>query len=236
MTRVVQSIAITIPFIITLGVGLAGEEWSKDYWPAWVWASLTIGAVFLVVMYGNTKRAYELERALEPKLSISDPQEFFMPWRPALEGEPVNHHYFIVVTNISVEHVKNCSIRDSSFINNRGHESPVKGRFFRCRSERAADSKLHAYTRTFDLKGKNDSEEFDICSMDEGTAGSPIFMYYATTSTDQQKDSISRELFPHTLTVRVTADNLTVPETKTFKISVSDRGNLKMETLENGAR
>jgi uncharacterized protein affecting Mg2+/Co2+ transport len=234
-TRAIHLAAVVLPMITGAAIELSTTDPSTVPIPLSVWPVIAVVLGAITFIFGITKRALVLERALEPKIAISDPQKYFMPWKQSQEGERVNHHYFITVTNLSNKHIKNCSIKDSSFTNSRGHESPVKGRFFRCRSERAADSKLHAYTRTFDLKGRNDSEKFDICSMDEGKAGSPIFMYYATTSTDQQKNSISRELFPHTLTARVTADNLAVPETKTFEISVSDRGSLRMETLENGA-
>ncbi len=230
-TRAVHLASVGLPMIASVVV-----DPSVVSIPLWTWLVVAVCLGAITFFAGVLRRGLALEREREPKILISDPQEYFMPWRQEQEGEKVNRHYFVTVTNLSVEHIKNCSMKDSSFINNRGHESPVKGRYLRCRSERVADPRAHTFARTFDLKGKGDSEEFDICSMDDGKAGSPIFMYYATTSTDQQKDSISRELFPHTLTVRVTADNLAVPETKTFYIAVSDGGNLKIETLENGAR
>ncbi len=72
MTRVIQSVAVTIPFLITLAVGLGGGEWSKDLWPVWAWVVLTIGAVVSTLVWGVSKRAYELEKRLLPQIAICE--------------------------------------------------------------------------------------------------------------------------------------------------------------------
>ena len=70
MTRVVQTVAVTIPFIITIVVGLGGGEWSKEIWPVWIWAIITAGAIVLALFWGTASRAYTLEKAAEPNLDI----------------------------------------------------------------------------------------------------------------------------------------------------------------------
>jgi hypothetical protein len=70
MTRVIQTVAVTIPFLIALAVSLGGGEWSKDLWPAWVWVSVTAGLLFLALVWGVFKRAYELENAFQPKIEL----------------------------------------------------------------------------------------------------------------------------------------------------------------------
>ena len=70
MTRAIQTIAVTVPFLIALAVGLAGGQWSKELWPAWVWATITLGVIVAVIFIGMVRRAYALEKALIPKIAI----------------------------------------------------------------------------------------------------------------------------------------------------------------------
>lgn len=70
VTRVIQSIAVTVPFVIALAVGLGGGDWSKDLWPVEVWALITAAAMVLTLFWGIGSRAYALEKANIPKLQI----------------------------------------------------------------------------------------------------------------------------------------------------------------------
>ena len=72
VTRAVQTVAVTVPFLIALVVGLFGGEWSKEFWPAWAWASITSGAVIFALVVGITRRAYALEKNQEPRLTCND--------------------------------------------------------------------------------------------------------------------------------------------------------------------
>ena len=72
MTRAVQTVAITIPTLIAIGVSLFGGEWSKDLWLASTWALITVGAVFLALFIGVAKRGYGLEKEKEPKITCND--------------------------------------------------------------------------------------------------------------------------------------------------------------------
>ena len=84
------------------------------------------------------------------------------------------------------------------------------------------------------MKGKDDSVGIDICRLDETKEGSRVNMTYAGQPTSGQTTQIIRRMFPHWLTVSVTADNLSVPVNKTFKIEVTPDGFLTMETSEEG--
>ena len=231
VTRAIQIATVTLPALMTLIVGVSGGEWTQDVWPAWVWLLITCAALLVTFMYGVTMRAFTLEKEREPKIFISDPREDFMPWPKAQSGERANHYYYIAVSNISSLHIKNCSVRDIKFENNRGHIAPLKGRYMSLRSERFANRQSHTFTREIDLRGKGDTIEVDICSMDEGEPDSRIIMYNATRPTDQYPNAITRELFPHYLTISVTAGNLPVPEVREFKIYVTSNGDLKMEPI-----
>ena len=231
VTRAIQVATVTLPAVMALIVGVSGGEWIRDVWPARVWLLITLGAVVGTFVIGVTKRAYVLERDHKPRISISDPEQYFMPWLEAQQGNRVNRHFYLKITNKSFGNISKCAVQDAGFENNRGHISPVRGRFFRLRSERGADMTAHAYTRSVDLRGKDDDFDIDICSMDGGEANSRVIMYYATSPTQQYPNAIVRDLFPHYLTVRVTAENMINPETRKFKIYVSDNGELKMEAV-----
>ena len=77
----------------------------------------------------------------------------------------------------------------------------------------------------------NDFVGIDICEMDETDPNSRVLMTYATEPTNLQKMAIVRRVFPHYLTVQVTADNLAEPERKSFKIHISDDGYLRVDTI-----
>lgn len=231
VTRAIQAATVTVPAVMAIVVGVSGGDWTKDVWPAWIWLSLTLGAVVAALVFGIGKRAYNLERGHQARISISDPREDYVPWDGAQRGERVTHHYYITISNISFGNINNCSVREDSFVNNRDHEAPAKGRFLRLRSERTADPITHEYTRTFDLRGKDDSVEIDICSMNEGEDNSRVVMYYATRPTQHHPNAIIRDLFPHFLTIYITADNLAIPEIRKFKICITGRGDLSVESL-----
>jgi len=216
----------------SLSIWIFGEfpsDWVIDnlvlvpsWWPSSV-AALASASILL------TARNIWINRKLAPKISISEPKQYFMPWKEAQEGKRVNRHFYLTITNLSFGNLTGCSVTDAGFENNTGHVAPVKGRHFRLRSERGADASSHTYAKSLDLRGKGDDLEIDICSMDEGNEVSRVVMYYATSPTQQYPNAIVRELFPHYLTIRVTAENLANPETRRFKIYIEDNGDLKME-------
>ena len=71
MTKVIQTVSVTIPFVIGLAVAAYGGKWSKDLWSWWVWGGLTLGLCFLAIVVGVFRRAYHLENEREPKLFVT---------------------------------------------------------------------------------------------------------------------------------------------------------------------
>lgn len=200
-----------------------------SWWPATVIALALVG---VLVVWRNLW----LNHQLVPKISISEPKQYFLPWREADQGNRVNRYYYLTITNNSFGNIENCSVQDARFENIEGHVAPVTGRHFRLRSERGADTASHTYARSVDLRGKGNEFDVDICSLDEGQENSRVIMYYATSPTQKYPNELRRELFPHFLTVRVSAANMARPETRKFKILIADNGDLKMETAEDAAR
>ena len=70
ISRAVSSVIVTIPAIAAALVSTFGGQWSKDLWPAWVWALLAVIAMLLVIIAGTSRRALALEKATEPKLAV----------------------------------------------------------------------------------------------------------------------------------------------------------------------
>src|SRR5687768_9762766 len=79
VTRSVQIVAVTLPFLATVVIGILGGKWSRELWPAWVWGALTLTAILLSIIYGIFRRAYNLEKALVPRITVSDPIEAVFP-------------------------------------------------------------------------------------------------------------------------------------------------------------
>lgn len=233
LTRVVQLIAVTIPFLLAIGFGLFGGEWSKEYWPVWVWASITAGAIFVVIFIGFVRRTYVLEKALEPQVIISEPIEDHLPWNVDTSQKARARHWSIEIENISKATIANCSVKELRFVNRFGRNAPEAGRYFRLKQERGADKSQHTYERFFHLRGIGDKTGIDICMANETKLSAGILMTYATSQTGTTKGLITPDVFPHWLTVRFTSDNIHKPIDKTFKIFVSDDGCLQMETASD---
>jgi hypothetical protein len=232
VTRVIQTIAVTIPFVLTIGYGFVGVSWSRDLWPASLWGAVTVGTLFLVVVWGIFKRAYDLERDLLPKLEISDPKQHHEPWTQdaALKAK---RHWFITITSVTTTHLTNVSVQELKFVNALGRVAPESGRYFPLSAEGQSKGRVPALARLFDLRGKGTESNIDICAMDETAKEPRVLMKYATPPLEYH---IHQSVFPHTLTVRVTADQLPEPIDKAFRIYVTDDGFLRMETVSDVTR
>lgn len=233
--RIVYGIAVAVPTVIPVFADRVGWPWLKYIsellpWTGWLWASFTLALFVMLIVIA--RRAYDLDADRIPKVTLSLPQEHLSPWQRAQEGHKVSRHFYLTVTNNSSGKIENCSIQEAEFVNNRSHIAPVSGRHFRLRREQQANTEHHAYTKTFDLRGMGDSVEIDVCSLDEGKPGSDVIMYYATVPTEHYMNSIPRSLFPHFLTIRVTADNMPIPIEPTYRIFVKPNGDLGMELID----
>jgi hypothetical protein len=188
------------------------------------------GIVLSLLFFWTLTYATEFRKRFDPTIEISDPKEDHEPWGATVTQKSIRR-YSINVTNLSSERLANCSVTEFSFKNVHGRFAPETGRYFPKRSDRRADKTIHRFDQFFDLKGKGDSVGIDICAMNEISGSEGVFMTYATVPTSLQKDFISREMFPHWLVVRVTADNLPSPQNKEFKIFIDGNGYLRMETV-----
>ncbi|MEX1108005.1 MAG: hypothetical protein WEC00_03750 [Dongiaceae bacterium] len=211
------------------------DPFAKNFWTLFIGAWFLI-LVLIVTPFRMWSEQLDQIRMLEhykvPKIEISDPMQYFVPWLEEKRGNHAERHFSITVTNISNGQITECSVQEDSFKNTMGHVAPERGRYFRSKNERKANSQEHEFERSFNLRGKGDSRDIQICSFDERQDDARVTMCYATKPTDQQKDSIHVSMFPHILTVRVTANELAQPEYKTFKISVKN-GTLEMESNSN---
>jgi hypothetical protein len=131
------------------------------------------------------------------------------------------------IINISQGTVKNCRVREIQFVNKSGAAANMR-RTFRLAEERFADMSKHAYQQTFDLQGYGSSELVEIAQLDETAPDKWVLMLYATIPTAPTLNYISREAFPHQLTVSITADNMAVSMERTFDLKISNEGTLEM--------
>jgi hypothetical protein len=125
------------------------------------------------------------------------------------------------ITNISESILRNCQVREKSFVNFRGHTANQR-RYFRLAEDTLADMAQHTHKREFTLQGRGASELIDIALLDESKSDSRIIMLYATTPTSQSLNALHRGLFPHRLTVSVTSDDILIAEERTYDIKITD--------------
>ncbi|NQV79724.1 MAG: hypothetical protein HQ495_04175 [Alphaproteobacteria bacterium] len=184
------------------------------------------------VWSGERRAVIKFEEDRKPRIEIGEPQSYLVPWYAPEQGTRAMRHFFVPVKNISSGQIIACSVQDNGFTNVKGHAAPVRGRYMRLKRERDAQPSQHTFTRNFELRGKEDSVDIDICAMDEREGDSRVIMFYATTPTEQHGNAIIRSLFPHQLTLRVTAENLPAPVDKKFVIFV-DGDELKMESADD---
>ncbi|MFN4229860.1 hypothetical protein [Parvibaculum sp.] len=201
--------------------------WSMQL-STWFWISVTFALLAAMMLWRFFDTAFSLEKAQVAQIHIGDPEFYYFPWKGKSPGDKVERHFFVRVENLSTSHIKNCSLKEVGFRNRFGHVAPEAGRIFRRKVERHADQTRHEHDRYFDLRGKGDSVEVELCFMDERRDTMSVVMTYATSPSHIYKDSIPRSLFPHELTVSVTADNLLVPVQKTFVIDVTAEGYLSV--------
>jgi hypothetical protein len=231
VTRVIQTVAVTIPFTLTLLIGALGGRWSRDLWPWWAWASLTLGLILVAMIVGVFRRAYVLESALEPKIEISDPKQHHKPWTQHASLK-AKRYWFVTVTSTTTKRLTGVSVRELELLNARGRVAPESGRYFPLAAEGLSKDELLELTREFELRGRGTKENIDICEMDETDDASRVLLKYATPP----NHLVHRKVFPHTLTIRVTANEMPEPVDKTFRIAITTDGFLKMETVNDVTR
>jgi hypothetical protein len=222
--RAVQISVVTIPALAALMI----QGWSRSDWPWWVWLVIIANSLLIAIFIGFFRRFYELELEREPKVKITGPTAMTYP--KGIAGKAART-LRIEIENESILHLKNCSVRELTFVNRHGNESGLQ-RYFRLAEEGYAHS-AHTFKKTFDLRGKGAREIIEIAHLDETRDDSRIVMLYATEPTAPVLNAIPRDFFPHTLTISFTADNIPIPETRIYKLSVSGEGILEMTRKGN---
>ncbi|TJV41445.1 MAG: hypothetical protein E5Y02_18265 [Mesorhizobium sp.] len=223
--RIYQAIVLVVPLMLTW---LASEFGIKISYPAYSVVGVTAAIVASIVFLRLFHRAYELEAALKPRVEISDPVESTMP---KMRGNNLAlRFYSVTLTNLSDGDLKNCRVKMTEFINRRGEAATEIGMLFRLSRERHSQTGKHTFAQTFELNGKDDKASIDIVALDE-VAGSLVNMQYATAASEKVFHELPKTLFPHWLTIRVTADAM-ASVTKSFCIYVSNDGFLRMETVD----
>jgi hypothetical protein len=225
-------------FVITV-VGIFGFQIRFGFDTAQFW-TIAVAAYFLVLLLLVTPfrmwneqrlRIDSFEREREPKIAISDPIGMAFPKVHA--NQHVRRTFCVHIENLSVCHLSNCHVAVAQFINRRKEREIDSGYVFRLYRDRFSSETEHDFQQSFDLNGMGDVASIAIVSLDERSSDAPVIMQYATQHTSTNFHRLSRALFPHWLTVRVTAANMAVPVTKSFCIEVTTDGFLTMETVQN---
>jgi hypothetical protein len=223
--RIYQAIGLVAPLMLTW---LASEFGIQFTYPAYTIVGLTVAVVVIIVFSRLFHRAYELEAALKPKVEISDSIESTMP---KIRGNNLALRFCsVTLTNLSDGDLKNCRVKMTKFINRRGEAATEIGMLFRLSRERHSQTGKHTFAQTFELNGKDDKASIDIVAFDE-VGGNFVNMQYATAASEKVFHELHKALFPHWLTIRVTADAM-ASVTKSFCIYVSEDGFLRMETVD----
>lgn len=222
--RIYQAIGLIAPLILTW---LASEFGIQINYPAYTIVGVTAAIVITIVFLRLFHRAFELEAALKPRVQISEPIESTMP---KIRGNNLAlRFYSVTLTNLSDGDLKNCRVKMTEFINRRGESANEIGMLFRLSRERHSQTGKHSFAQTFELSGKDDKVSIDIAALDE-VNGHFVNMQYATAASEKVFHELHKSLFPHWLTIRVTADAMS-SVTKSFCVYVSEDGFLRMETV-----
>jgi len=194
----------------------------------WV-AAISVGVVVLLgfCLIWVLKYATQLRLDKLPRLAISNPIEITSSFSPS--GKCIRM-FSLEIKNISSTVLKAVQVKKQSFINRFGDQADVLGERFRHNIEAAQDMTKFEHSLSFDI-APNDVERVDIALMDEVNDPERILMTYAQKPNAILKNSITKDCFPTDLIVRVTADNLSNPVNKPFKIFVDELGILRMKSV-----
>lgn len=202
------------------------------------WESITgigLGVAFIAqTLFITPYRMWSIEREklekfeseAKPKIRIGEPEVLTSPKG---SNQPARRLFRIAIENLSTATIRNCRVREYDFVNLHGQHSGQQ-RHFRLAEESEIDHQVGAHTLQFDLKGKGDRQLIDIVSLDERSANANVGMQYANRPGSVPMDHIPRSLFPHDLTISVSADNFAEPIRRSFRIPI-DNGFLRMIAL-----
>jgi hypothetical protein len=173
------------------------------------------------------RKVVQFEDLIKPKLEIFGPFEHI---EPKGETDRGFRTWRLRIHNHSMSQVKGCSVKKKSLINRLGHQSGILGIRFKRTIEQPMQLQAYPYSQSFNLNPDSD-EYVDIVAMDERDANQRVFMMYAMhgDGAGAIPNAIAASMFPHTLVVEISAENVVEPLERTYEIEVVG-GRLNMRT------
>lgn len=201
----------------TIGLWEAFRGWGLSFLPelsGWAIAFFAMLPISSWVIGGILIKIVKLEKKLEPKISLSDPNFTTLP---KLAKGKAKRTYSLKVTNESGELIKNCQVKLVEMLNVRDEPSKERGRPFKLSTESPPESLIGAvqHAQKFDI-APNDFIDIDIVYYNELSSTNLIRMCYALQGAMDHAVyvGIHKEDCPHRLTIRAIADNTVPVETK----------------------
>lgn len=224
-----EAMTALVSLAITAAVGYIASAAAVVQWKLTVLQQVGIGLstwfalLFIFVtpfrMWSAEKsKAEAFEEEQKPKVRIAGINILTHPKESDL---PALRTIGLEVENISTSPVTRCQLREEALINRHGQRS-LQRRPFRMREESGGDITQVDFERFFDLHGIGSTQTIDIVRLDERNPNNMVEFCYATRHDALPLQNVIRGFFPHTLTVRVTAENMTHPVECTCRITVND--------------
>ena len=198
----------------------------------WLTGSLLITAL-LFTAYFIWKKEHEKNEAYverdRPKIEISTPIQLCDPKDAG--GKAKLRTWKLRIINISSMVIRNCYVKQKSLINVRKLPSRNDDMHFKVSTDKPLRLNDFDYQQSFDLNPNTD-RLVDIAAMPELDDNPRIYMLYAIPGQRAEvHNSIPPILFPHTLTLQVSGENLTNPVEATYILSIDGLGRLQMAPL-----
>lgn len=188
---------------------------------AFGYASLIIVILILLSRWKRQKIELESKLGLSPLVTISDPIGNVENANASGKGWRM---FSLKIENSSSVPIENIRVKIHRF-NDRfqKEEGSLIGLTFSLRSERTISQE-----QPFTL-APHTTERAKIVTLNESDNSSSVELRCGLDRLHFPK--LPRNLFPYDLTIQVTANNLTTPEERKFKVFIDDSGILHMETV-----
>ena len=225
------SLVLAIAIGVATALGIEHKELTTLQTGGWA-----VGAALFVLLvvvapfrlWRTTRHELDaFQSAAKVAVVISDPVE--VPFPKVDSGPAQTRTIHLEIENPCSVTIRNCSVRLASMTNIYGKETETLGQPFRLSTERPHNVLDFVYTTKFDIHPLS-SERIDIASLEETDSRSNVIILYATQGKAGAGvlNSIPVKFFPHTLKIRVTADNLLMPVERTFQLYVDQQRCLRM--------
>ena len=198
---------------------------------AFLISATAVGLMFLSILIGHIvsmpyrmwkkdhTRLEEFEEAEKPKLDF----DLIQTTNPKGASGLADRSFVLKITNDSSTQIIGCHVVQKSLINANGHKSDSDGQRFKLRCEQPLIIPSHIHQQSFDLAPR-EPEYVSIAGIDETSQDSNVIMLYAArgAASEQIKNSIPRELFPHQLVLQICAENIPNPQELTYQMDFED--------------